>query len=313
MSRFLVILFLLPCLSAFCQIEVTDTSGNSLFAIAQGTLTDAGNQQPAFTVRGNIIFHGTSDKKEDIVLLVRAEDIFDKNAGEVLKADMKEVLMTVTKGRFYLGKGPFYDDSKLLGYYKPDSKGNLRIYSGNNTWAASIKASAVTTGEFVLVFYYLMVQKGWVQQLANSLPMPNSSQAAEDDLAATNGTIRRVWGNAKDEYIWNGKIIKRKWNSFDFEEWSFDGTTLKRIWYAGEDDYIWDGQTLKRKWNTGTEVFEWDGSILRRKWNTGTDEYSIQGNIVKRLWNTGVDEEWEIDGEIPIPIIAMVVFGLLGK
>jgi hypothetical protein len=199
----------------------------------------------------------------------------------------------------------------MVGYYKADSKGNLGLYSAvDNKAVAYLQGNDMSAGELCAIFYLFMINLEW-DKAAKERVQEVTPPTVEGQEAIGSGTIKRLWGSAEDEYVWDGRIIKRKWNSFDFEEWSFDGKTLKRVWYAGEDDYVWDGKTLRKKWNTGTDEFEFDGSVLRRKWNTGMDEFSIQGNIVKRLWNTNNNDEWEIDGDIPVPVIAMVVFGLL--
>ena len=66
---------------------------------------------------------------------------------------------------------------------------------------------------------------------------------------------------------------------------------------------------LKRLWNTGNDSFVWDGETLKREWNTGDDEFTIQDGTAKRVWNTKGDE-WIITGEIPIPVIAIVILGI---
>jgi hypothetical protein len=314
----LPIIFLL-CLSLVCHpaaaqkhdIEITDTLGGLVAVVDKGVIADAKTQSPLLTVRGNMVFEGSSENKDDLVLLVRVEDIFSKGAEPILKKDMKTAVLNVAKGKFYLGNSPTYDDAYLVGYYKADSKGNLGIYSGNAvTPVAYLKGNNMSTGELCAIFYLFMLNLEMDKAARERVPVitPLSGESA-DNMGS--GTIKRLWGSTEDEYVWDGRIIKRKWNSFDFEEWSFDGKTLKRVWYQGEDDYTWDGKTLSKKWNTGTDEFEFDGTTLRRKWNTGMDEYSIQGNIVKRLWNTNNNDEWEVDGDIPVPVIAMVVFGLL--
>ena len=42
-----------------------------------------------------------------------------------------------------------------------------------------------------------------------------------------------------DEFVWDGYMLKRKWNSFDYEEWTFDGVSLRRMWYAGNEEFVW--------------------------------------------------------------------------
>jgi hypothetical protein len=111
-------IFLSLCLDlavpAFAQthdIEITDTLGALIAVVDDGAIADAKTQKALLTVRGNMVFEGLSENKEDVVLMVGVEDVFSKGAEPVLKKDMKTTVLNVAKGRFYLGDSPTYDNT----------------------------------------------------------------------------------------------------------------------------------------------------------------------------------------------------------
>jgi hypothetical protein len=168
------------------------------------------------------------------------------------------------------------------------------------------------------VFYYFAKNLNWDEKMKAvkvAEPLPEGEDIPLETAAVrqTSGTIRKLWNTGTEEFVWDGETLKRKWNSFDYEEWTFDGITLKRLWYPGQEEMEWDGKVLRRKWYSSNDEFEYDGSVIRRRWGTATDGFLIQGNIIKRAYDNAMEDQWEMDGKIPIPIIAIVVFGLLRK
>lgn len=290
------------------QGYVTDSVGKKIYGIEGATILDAAGNI-IYTVRGNLVFEGTSEKKKDIVLAIGSENILGSKGGKILTGNMKETLLGVHDGKFYFESMPTDDDRFMVGYYQTTEGSFQSVYDHSGEPIADIYGEAISNGQLGAIFYLLYNQY--------NLDAPVREVLA--DLNVNNGTgqgtIKRLWSTGDDEFIWDGHMLKRRFNSFDYEEWSFDGRVLKRLWYEGGVEYEWDGSTLRQRWSTGDgtlEEFTWDGRVLRRRWNTGNDEFIIQGNIVKRMWDTGNDE-WEIDGDIPIPVIALVVFGLMRK
>lgn len=295
-------------------VQVTDSANNLLYVISQGVLHDASNNQALLTIRGNIVYRDSSQNREDIVLMVRTENIFDKNLGQVFANDMNTVLFSVSRGKFFEGDNGVYNPAFIMAYYKMDNKGNLGLYNNiSNELLAWVKGNEVSTGELTAIFYLFMKNLGLDQQILAKAKIAAPVSTKPIDVSQTKGSIKRVWNTGNDEFVWDGYTIKRKWNSVTDDEWTFDGQVLKRAWGTDGVVFTWDGQYLKRKFDTGTDEFEWDGKILRRRWNTGTDEFSIGDNEAKRIWGTNNQDEWEIDGDVPIPVIGMVVFGLLSK
>lgn len=294
--------------------EIFDSAGNVLLRLEDERLTDAQSHETIFTVRGNIIFKGNSDKQQDIELLVSSENIFSKKKeGKILDASQRTVLFTVRDGGFFYRDKSTYSTEWLVAHYRKNESGGVALYQGaGDTLVCRINESNLSTGKLVAAFYYFSLKNHWDEKME----AVNAEIQKADTLPPvrkTSGTLRKLWNTGLEEFVWDGETLKRKWNSFDYEEWTFDGTTLKRLWYPGQEEMLWDGEVLRRKWFQSNDEFEWNGSTLRRRWGPATDEFIIQGNIIKRTFGNSEKDEWEIDGEIPVPVIMLVVFNLLRK
>ncbi|HXH18732.1 MAG TPA: hypothetical protein VNJ07_06575 [Chitinophagales bacterium] len=311
----LCLLFLLSPLCLVSQdIEITDSSGNKILFFKNDQLLEAGSKKPFVTVKGNTVFDGDSEDSKDILLLITTENIFSKKkTGYALNAAQDEAVFTIRRGGFFFKETKTFDEDALLAYYEKADDGSLMLYKhAGDTVLCRIPAFELSTGKLAAVFYYFMrkfdLEKTVETKAEEKLPAESGRNVRQ-----TSGSVSRLWNTGLDEFVWDGRVFKRKWNSFDFEEWTFDGITLKRLWYPGDEEFVWDGQILRRKWYPSVDEFEWNGTILRRRFGSPADEFIIQGNIVKRYFGGSSEDEWQIDGEVPIPLIALVVFGLLRK
>ncbi len=296
------------------HIAVYDSFGRIVAYFENDKLIVSETEEPFVTVKGNIIFHGASDKQRDILLLVRAENIFArKKEGAILNGNQSQILFTIYDGRFTYRDKSVYDSNWLMARYENDTDTSLTLYrDSSDVVICRLNTTDLTTGKLVAIFYFFAKGLQWENQMEEKQIQINET-ADPMDVSGTSGTIRRLWNTGLDEFEWDGEVFKRKWNSFDYEEWTFDGTVLKRLWYPGDEEFVWDGKVLRRKWYTSQDEFEWDGTILRRRWGLASDEYIIQGNLIKPYFNSGSNNEWTIDGQVPIPLIILVVFGLLRK
>jgi len=293
-------------------IEVVDTSGVVIVSFDEEVVKDA-DGKVLYTVKGNLIFEGKSDRQNDIELLVESSDIFHKKKiGKVLSESMTEVVYTVIKGGFFLGDGNI-DPLYLLAYYEKDENDHLFIINGANDSVLAYIHNMTVPNAVLVAFMHTIIRAFDIDKKVIDKVKIAKSDPDGSNIANTQGSIRRLWNTGNDVFVWDGQMLTRKWNSFDYEEWTFDGYSLRRAWYPGNEEFVWDGYVMRRRWFSSPDEFEWDGTILRRRFGTFREEYIIQGNIIKRYLENNPDDEWQIDGEIPIPIIALVVFDLLRK
>lgn len=284
--------------------SVTDSSGNTLLKI-NGTQILSPEGKVLYTVRGNLVFEGESEKKKHIILMINTPDIFSKKAGNVLNKD-NEQLYGLYQGGFYLGDRGM-EDRFLIAQYDNNSSTNTKLKLPSGQVVANVSGEVLTNGMLVAVFDHL----NYVNELDSAARNIMADIIVKEE--ASRGTIKRLWNAGDDEFVWDGYVLKRRFNSFDYEEWSFDGTTLKRVWYSNSVEYRWDGTYLRNRWGSANDEYVYDGRSIKSRFGTGDNEYIIQGNIVKPMWESDGQNEWEINGNIPVPVIALVVFGLISK
>jgi len=312
--RFFFVLLLISPLLLFGQIvEISDSTAKPVLIFDNDRLIEAGSKKVFATVKGNTVFEGESDDIKDIVLLVSTENIFSrKQTGYGLNATQDEALFIIHSGGFFHKNAKSYSDEGMLAYYIKEDDDSLVLYKHSSDTVLCKVPPGLSTGKQVAVFFYFLrkleLEKQVEKQIQKTTQLP-----ASNDGRTTYGSISRLWNTGLDEFVWDGQVFKRKWSSFDYEEWTFDGTTLKRLWYPGDEEFVWDGEILRRKWYPSNDEFEWNGTILRRRFGSPADEFIIQGNIVKRYFGGSSEDEWQIEGDLPVPLIALVVFGLLRK
>ena len=288
-------------------ILIKDASENAtlLVELISGNIQELSTKNTIYTTKGNLIFAGNSDKKDDILFMLKGTDVFSKKSGTLILKSKDETVFTFNKGKVWLGNSMF-NSLLLIGSF--EKKNNDITFSLANTKNILFQLeNKLSAAQLMAVLSYFVVINKIDEQLLEA-----AKQTAPSQAAMGSGTIRRLWGTGGNEdFTWDGKILKNRWGFNDYEQWAFDGSNLYRAWHDTGDDFIWDGATLQRKWGSDNNVFVKDGNSIRAVYGTTNDEFFIQGNIVKRAWVATGSDEWEINGDIPVPIIMMIVFRLV--
>lgn len=287
-------------------IQITSLGQEILFEIdtANKVIKDAKSNVVLYSIKGNLTFAGISEKKRDIIFLLNGTDIFSRKGGYLVLNAKKETYMSFTKGRFYLGESVLNKDM-YIGEFEKQNNGTIVFKFGEDSTVLFQTSSKMSAPYLVSVLAHLMAQH---EIDKNLLGIENSSGP---DFTESKGTIRKLWDNKQTTFMWDGIVLKSKWTYNDFEQWTFDGTIIQRKWYDTGDEWIWDGTKLQSRWNSGSNVFVKEGNTLRALYGNAHEEYLIQGNIIKRAWTQDENEEWEVNGEIPIPLMMMIVFKII--
>lgn len=305
-------IFLWACFYSFLAysqsiITVFDSTGNKALQIENEVLSILQNDTitPVFTIKGNIIFSKLSQKREDILYLITGNDITSKKGGQVISSANNKALYTFSKGKLFLGSS-LYDKRMYAGYFEviTNSQTAFFITTQNKPLfyidAVDIQASLL----LAIMVYFIQSQQVDVKHFAKL--------ETQQPVSSGGGTIRRLWGNNNQEdFIWDGLILKKRWNFNEFDQWKFDSTYISHAFFDTGEDWQWDGTTLQSRWNSNEQAYVWQGNSLKTVYGNAADEFYIQGNIIKRAWTAVGNDEWEINGEIPIPIIMMVVFRIV--
>jgi len=303
-----LILFCVPATTLIAQtISVQDPDGIEIGLLENDRILSAASKEVLLTIKGNLIFKGDSELKEDIILLNKVKDVYGKSIDQVLYAVKQNVLFTVSQGRFFYGDNP-YKEGYLMIYIERIRDGEVVVFEGlHQRRIGFVKGDEPTAAQWVGIAYLFMLRHALDEEMAKKQPA-GEFQPAPANLGA--GTIRLLFDGGGREYEWDGKVLRRRWMPNDIEDWIFDGESLYRRWNSDREELIWDGKTLQRKWFDSPDVYVWNGRTMRWAFGNMQDEYILQGNIVKRVLSNGRDQIWEINGDLPVPVIMMVVFGL---
>ena len=300
----LLLLFVFVFFSLKAQIvNVKNAASKDALVIdlSTGIVAEADTNIIVYTTKGNSIFSGNSDKHEDILFMLNTTDLFLKKGGRLLLKENNETIFSFSRGNVWLGASTT-NKTLLIGKFEKENAAQLVFRLASNNEVLFATNASINATQAMAVLSYFVVTNNIDKQLIEA-----TEAIAKSAPALGAGTIRRLWGDGNEEFIWDGQILKNRWRINEYEQWAFDGNYIYRAWFDTGEALTWDGKTLRSNF-AENKVFIHDGNTLRAVFGSGNQEFYIQGNIVKRAWATLGKDEWEINGEIPIPIIMMVVF-----
>lgn len=289
-------------------VFLTDT--NKLFFAKDNEIYAADGKALLYFQKGNIFFNGTSDDRQNIYLLTTSMDFSSVKTQSIYEPGNREPAYTFSDYKFYAGKPESEElmvSSELLHIER--MKKWLAFYSSyNDTLLAYYPADSLPSSTAILVAYALIqkfkLEKKLIVQQQTQPTFQNNSFA----------TIKPFWGNqTANEWMWDGKIFRPRWNVDPRLAWTFDGQTVKP--YAGSNiyaQYAWDGETLKAIWRTNrAEEWSWDGRQIKPVWDTDwANQYTIENGIIKPWSSVHPEREWQLDGDVPMPLIILVISGI---
>lgn len=288
-------------------IFLADTT--KLFYGSNNEIYTPDTRQLLFFQKGNIFFSGSNDDRQSIYLLTTAMNYASPRMEFIYEKDNREASYSFSNNKFYAGHIESDDlrarselihvdrIKKWLCFYSTKTDSLLAYYN-----ADSLPNSAAILVAYTLIKKYRLDEKN--EQKINELPFQNTGYA----------TIKPVWGNATaNEWLWDGTILRPRWNVDPRLAWDFDGKIIKP--HYGNNiyqQYEWDGENLKPVWrNNKPEEWTYDGRVMKPVYDTDwANQYIIENGIVKPWSNVHTEKEWRTDGDIPIPLIIMVVSGI---
>ena len=307
-----LLLFSFAFLSGFA-VEKTvfyDSSGTVLLEVSDELIKNT-TGRILYNIQGNIVFQGAGEKRKDILLMLKSDNIFSKLGGQVLGQVKNQTVYYTFGGGYYIRPSDKSTETQLVAYWKKTKNGTYNLHHGtSDSLLAFYPFEEASDILLTALFHYVQVSNNMAETIiANYIP-PETNQ----DVSSTSGTIRRMWGRGNDEFEWDGYSLRKKWGNNPMQEWTFDGFIFKRVWSStGNEEFIWQDNILRRRWYQSPDEFVWNGRTFRRRYGPQTEEYIVQGSVVKSMWTDSDLNQWEIDGEIPIPVIMMVVYGLVNR
>lgn len=281
-----------------------------LYYVKENELYTADGKQLLYFQKGNIIFTGESDSKDNIYMLTTSVNLASKGVINIFLNGQNAPLYKLQQGKFHIGTSSMETDNDvLLGIF--GNNGTVEFRSGLNDSLLAVYPHPSIDGAIAILISHQLIAKYKLEKqyldLIKSLPM-QSAGSLPDGIA----TIKPLWNNVTgNEWVWDGRILRPRWNSNPQLEWVFDGETIKPNW--GNNQYLqysWDGELFKPIWRTSrTEEWTFDGSLIKPAWSSDWDkQLTIQSDgIIKPFVNTNPDLEWKVEGNMPIPCIILIV------
>jgi hypothetical protein len=304
MKGLLSILMFFLSLQLVAQQGVYNQKSELLFVIENGRIS-APESDVILTVRGNIIFFGTSNKADDILFNTDAKSAFQKNRGNVYEKNSGQAQWFISKGNIYYKS--FKPENIVLNVNKTEDY--LAFYSGlNDTLLAFIpEPIEYSAAEIFAIFQLLWQYYNMDEEFATR---QQTSQAVQGGIV---GSMEPLWGGGI-VWLWDGKYLYPAHNNNQLMVWQFSNNVLRpKLNPRNHEEWRWDGDSLKPYWGGNPQnEWSWRGGILRQVWtNNHKNEYIIDGNIARPRFGNFGENEWELNGSIPLPIVTAVILGIV--
>ncbi|NNC95872.1 MAG: hypothetical protein HKN92_09945 [Chitinophagales bacterium] len=303
---------LLFCLSLFASdtdtIFLYDNSKAKIAAFHDGKILSPYSNSILYTVKGNIVFTGNSDSKDNILYTIDSRDIFSKSKSEVLNKSSDSTIISVRKGRVYMGDGN--DESSLMGYISK-SANIIQIKNFKNELLGYTNSVDINPAETFMAFSFL----------SSKYSIGTITKARVDSVAKQAGSSGQVLGRVKarwsgdplSEWIWDGKILRPRFVGDIYYEWVFDGEIVKPRWqHHIYEEWTWDGESIKPLWAQTPEYeYIWNGRLLKPYWPAnGKMEFILEDGMISPYLGSPRGEEWIIEGNVPLPLIFIIALGI---
>lgn len=305
-----LLLFLPIGIIAQGTARMFDNNNQTVYFLRNGTVEDSIGRV-IYTISGNTVFHGDSRERNRIAYLIKSRDVFAREIGYIYAPDGTEVLFTIHKGRFFYRTGRFQDQLLLT----MDNNFARQVVmkdgkSGEKT--ATAIGTNLTNTDLVALFL------AWADQAPIQETIRQKQHVQEEALNQNvKGIIKLNHANRwYHEWEWDGRVLKPRWGARPEDEWIFDGEIFRPYWGRHiTEEWKWDGTELKPFWeDIPALTFTWDGHSIKPMWDyREEDDWIITDSLAYPRWNRHIKFEWRIEGEVPIPVIAMVILGFADR
>ncbi len=291
------------------SVFLSDTT--KLFYASNNEIYSPNGKQLLYFQKGNIFFSGATDEKQNIFLMVTSLNTGSDKLELIYEKDSRKPAYSFSKNKFYAGNiesEDFREKAELIHVEK--MKKWLAFYSSyNDSLIAYFNADSLPSSAAIIVAYTLIKRFDLEKQMAVQQQLP-----LEKVDEATYATMRPMWGNATaNEWMWDGKILRPRWNVDPHLAWTFDGKTVKPMY--GNNIYLqyeWDGENFKPVWRSNrAEEWSWDGRVMKPIYDTDwANQYVVESGVLKPWSNVHTEKEWRLEGELPVPLMILIVSGI---
>ncbi len=203
-------------------IYLGDTS--KLFYGLNNEIYTPDKQRLVYFQKGNIIFTGAVDSKDNIFLMTSSLDINSDKLEFIYEQNNKKPEYSFSEHKFYLGTDETSDFKTLNELLHVEQKKKwLAFYSSiNDSLLAYYNNDSLPSSTAIVVAYTLIK----MYHLAGKLSLKQAELPFEEETGIA--TIKPITGNqTENEWSWDGKILRPRWNVDQKLQWTFDGQTVK--------------------------------------------------------------------------------------
>ncbi len=285
--------------------------------LREGKVFD-GPDQVANNLLGNTLFDGSSTDREAMLYLIGITDPFGKKDQFVYFEDGEQVAFTMSKGSLFLGEISDPELEKLLSVV-PAADGYYELRSGlDNQYLGTIASSGLLRpAELFACLHRYVIHYDLDRQINAQIAALYPEIATTSDSLPAGGRMRPYFdSNPYFEWEWDGRILKPVWGIRSEDEWTFDGKFVRpQFGLVSRQEWVWDGSVFKPYWSPEPgNQWIWDRGILRRFWNGNPDEeWRLEEGMVRPHWNPDPARTWIVEGNFPLPLIALIILGVADR
>lgn len=322
------ILFVLSAtIHAFAQQGVFNAQNELMLIIDEQTISSP-QGEVIFSAQGNIVFTGNSNQATDIIFKTNAASVFQEATANIFTQSGANANWYIAKGNFYY----MQEKPEFIVINANKTDDYIAFYSGiNDSLLAFISEPAAYSPAILFALTQILWQSHNLDKaLSAKIEALKNQNAQQNNVQNQNTTqnqnvqvqnnkqkiasMEPVFGNAMP-WLWDGKYLYPAFDRNPMLVWQFTNNVLRpRQLPRNHEEWRWDGDTLKPNWGGHpNREWTWRGGILRNVWNNNMNqEYIIDNNNIARprFGNFG-ENEWQINGNIPLPVITAVLLGIV--
>ncbi len=282
---------------------------------SEGQLFSAPDQI-SHTLMGNTLYEGNTSQRGSMLYLIGITDPYSRKDQYVYFEDGREIAFSMTRGQLFLGEVR-ESDLELLLSIQEDIPGYINVFSGlDNVYLGTLAVSngPLRPAELFACLHYYILHYDLDRQVNTRIERYYPQSGDTSDGGMGSGIMKPyMFEDPYYEWQWDGKTLKPVWGIRAEDEWSYDGKYIRPLFgLVSRQEWVWDGRILKPYWSPEpANQWIWDRNILRRFWNgRAEEEWILEDGILRPHWGADPTRTWIIEGNMPLPLIAMIVLGV---
>lgn len=285
-----------------------DSTGLPLLYVSGDVIKDKYNQV-LYSINKKDIFRGVEQKRRNIELRIFAEEFFSNDWAKITSNRISEIWYHLSDGGYYFKPLEKSDRYLLIAYWRKNNLGGYSLYHGkNDSMIAYYNDGNADVQVLSILFHHFQMTHSMIASYTNDFL---SYPSEVPDFSNTSGLIY----SSGESYIWDGYTLEPQWEYDPNKIHTFDGYLFQnKNAQEIEHGFIWHNDTLSLRWQNPEEGVAWDGESLKKLNDLDQKIYIIEGNSILLTYKDRPKDKvyfkWTIEGEVPIPVIAFVLYVL---